>query len=277
LFGSFFVEETLPIFQRYRKVRNEAVRSKDNTGARNELTGKMDMELNTAFHNFIQEHFPKHRLVSEETLSIWPTEGCVWIVDPCDGTHNNMSGSTNYGSACSLIYHGTLAASLIFIPNEEQANGEGFYWAIRGKGAWQRQADGSARRITVSQEQHLKDSFLLFEGPENSIASSPVARHLQTLCWRHRKNSATSISGVLIASGSSYPKGHSALITVNNKAWDNLPARLLVEEGGGIVTDFQGNMPRIMNCGDLVMSNGFVHKEILDAIAEAPSTINPDL
>ncbi len=57
----------------------------------------------------------------------------------------------------------------------------------------------------------------------------------------------------------------SALVTIENKPWDNWPSIGIIEEANGIVTDFKGNPRNLENCGNMV---AVANKRDLDRIVE---------
>ena len=54
-----------------------------------------------------------------------------------------------------------------------------------------------------------------------------------------------------------------AVVGINNKPWDHIPSILLAEEAGGMVTDYKGNPYSLVNYGDIIFSNGYLHKQII--------------
>ncbi|MBU2501716.1 inositol monophosphatase, partial [bacterium] len=48
--------------------------------------------------------------------------------------------------------------------------------------------------------------------------------------------------------------------------WDAGAGLLLVQEAGGVITDLEGR-PYAMGGGEVLASNGLVHRELLDLVA----------
>lgn len=231
---------------------------------RTESVGVFDKKTEQRYFTFLAEHFPGELVVSEETEHTWPPSGDFWIIDPCDGTHNMLSGDLPFGTMVARVQNGVVTFSAIFLPAHANMK-SGCFIAGRGHGAWEWSPNGN-RRITVSQNDSLEKSLLCFEGPSGSVYSSPLFLYLVNRIEFSNKLSASCWAGVLTASGGNHPRGCDAIVTFRGRPWDNLPISLPVEEGGGKVTDHDGNPMTLENHSDLVMSNGRIHGPILAAI-----------
>ena len=55
-----------------------------------------------------------------------------------------------------------------------------------------------------------------------------------------------------------------AFFEMNLKPWDFAAGRILVEEAGGTVTDFEGNSPDFRNKGSILGSNGIIGKLLVE-------------
>ncbi len=76
-----------------------------------------------------------------------------------------------------------------------------------------------------------------------------------------RPGMSTCVAATTVAMGRA-----DAFVSVGNKPWDNWPAWLLIEEAGGIITDFNGKPCTPERCGDMVAA---INQEKLDTILEA--------
>lgn len=226
--------------------------------------------VDTRLHNALIEFLPllpfgkKYPIISEESFDgKWPSDSDnFWLIDPLDGTHNFLAGIPSFGTMIALVQNRVLVFSAIFIPAMEKMDGTGFYYAIKNMGAW-RYVHGQNQRIKVSAQAELKKAFVLFEGKWKNIISVDFAQKTMETAERIRSSLSSSVSGVLVASGSNHPDGADALISCLNKPWDNLPGCLLVEEAGGMVTAFDGSSWSIENCSNLVYSNSLLHQQLL--------------
>ncbi|MBI4262485.1 inositol monophosphatase family protein [Candidatus Uhrbacteria bacterium] len=232
-----------------------------------ELVGELDKKLEQRYFTFFDEHFPNDHVVSEETKHEWPPpHDKFWIIDPCDGTHNMLSGNPCFGTVAARVENGIVAFCAIFLPHDRTFGESGCYIAGRDCGSWRWNSNGDNHRLHVSETHSLEKSFLLIEGPSKRVLASSCARLLMQRARFFRKISATSWSGVLVASGGEYPSGCSGLICFESSPWDTLPVALLIREAGGTISDFQGAPLTVRNYANLVMSNGQIHDQILSEI-----------
>lgn len=71
-----------------------------------------DKRLRTA----IQDAFPEHGVLSEETTHVFPEQDWCWIIDPIDGTTNFSQGIPLWAVSLGLLYQGTPVFGYIYLP-----------------------------------------------------------------------------------------------------------------------------------------------------------------
>ena len=216
-------------------------------------------QADTAIERLIRERladaFPDHGLVGEEFGVEAGDASIRWYIDPIDGTHNFMRGVPLFGTLLALERDGELQLGVLSAP----ALGER-WWAHRGGGAWAARA-GEARRIRVSDVASLDDTHLLYGSSRDIIESgrAPGFDELLTSVWRDR-GFGDFWGYALVAEGAA-----EAMVEVGLKSWDAAAPTVLVEEAGGLVTDFDGG--RAIDAGTIVASNGRLHDIVLERLA----------
>jgi histidinol-phosphatase len=113
----------------------------------------------------------------------------------------------------------------------------------------------------VSQIGRLEDSQLLY-GSGRDIVESGLAPGFDALLrdsWRDR-GFGDFWGYALVAEGAA-----EAMIEVELKTWDAAAPTVLVEEAGGLVTDYRGH--RDITTGTIVASNGLLHQTVLERLA----------
>lgn len=201
--------------------------------------------------------------VSEELPRTWPPQGdSFWLIDPCDGTHNAGRGSFNFGSMGALIEKFRVVLSWVYLPMEEQALGSGFYFAIKGHGAFQLLPTGGFKPLRVSMQDVLAKATVNLEGVSKELPDYEFANALRKAA-RNSNGQSCAWDFALMAKGIYKPLPLDAMVSFNNKPWDNIPGTLIVEEAGGKVTDFYGRPWSLENCSSLVFSNGVLHDQII--------------
>jgi myo-inositol-1(or 4)-monophosphatase len=64
----------------------------------------------------IAARFPKHGILSEETLHTFPATDWCWIIDPIDGTTNFTRGIPLWGISIGLLYRGWPVFGFVHFP-----------------------------------------------------------------------------------------------------------------------------------------------------------------
>lgn len=170
-----------------------------------------------------------------------------WVLDPIDGTSFFADGSPEWRIQIALEEDGELVVALVDMPALDVR-----WWATRGGGTFERAADDSVRRLTVSTTSSLSDAVVTCY-PEEVAERLPVEAQLRS--WR-RLSLPEVIRGEI-----------EAFYVDCCQIWDHAPWVLLVEEAGGRFTDHEGGRSPAKRGG--LYSNALVHEALLAAI-EAP-------
>jgi histidinol-phosphatase len=127
-------------------------------------------------------------------------------------------------------------------------------------GAWSIKADAEPQRLHVSTITNIGDAQVLFRSV-NDMHASRVAAGYDSLigeAWRER-GFGDFWGYALVAGGSA-----EAMMEQNLGPWDLAAPTIVVEEAGGMVTDFEGL--RSMAAGEGLATNGVIHGAILDRL-----------
>ena len=181
-----------------------------------------------------------------------------WTVDGLDGTWHYAAGTNSYGATIARRFGNKILYAVIFRPVDAQLRHNGFFWAERGKGAWEWCGDCiNYHQLRTAHAGKLGRMVVMLEGSSKNFFRPPVSYVGEAETTRPSLSSC--IAATTVARGDA-----SALVTVDNKPWDNWPSILLIEEAGGIVTDYQGNPWSPENCGNIVAAaNKADHERIL--------------
>ena len=232
--------------------------------------GELDMFMHKEASKFFEERLGCI-VVSEEVEDggapvFWPPRQDRFVVlDPWDGTHNTRLGLLGGGSMMALVERGDVVFSCIYLPFTQQALGDGFFFAVKGKGAFQALGTSTTqlKPLHVSSQVNLLEAYVSLEGPCRRLPGSEFARRIQKLAgWRNGPSCAYSFT--CLASGIDHePISIDGVISFGCESWDNLPGVLLTKEAGGKVTDFYGRSWSLEDCSNLICSNGVLHDQIL--------------
>lgn len=91
------------------------------------LVTEFDQWSDKYLRTSIQDAFPDHGVLSEETTHIFPAADWCWIIDPIDGTTNFTRGIPLWAVSLGLLYRGTPVYGYVYIPTlNHRFHG---YWA----------------------------------------------------------------------------------------------------------------------------------------------------
>ncbi|HEY4526784.1 MAG TPA: inositol monophosphatase [Candidatus Paceibacterota bacterium] len=216
-----------------------------------------DLAINAMILKEVKEHFPDHGILAEEESDHDESHEYVWVCDPVDGTHNFSHGLPTATFALALLHGGQPILGVIMDPFEDRT-----YWAEKGKGAFQ-----NGKPIHVSASSSIKKTLI-------GVGKTRDIKNLFPVMDKLHQSGVSIISGLSIHYFSSLVAAgeFSASIFGGPSCHDITPAKIIIEEAGGRVTDMYGNTPARFDAdmpGQLC-SNGLVHDEILSILALGP-------
>jgi len=230
-----------------------------------------DMRAQRAIIEIIQARFPNHDILSEESDpgskgqpavkggfdKLTPSTGSghrtgrpyTWIVDPLDGTTNYSRRLPCFCTSIALSHQGEVILGVVYDPLRDD-----LFQAERGKGA-----DLNGESLRVSQVESLADALVGLDWAraqaEREVVAPWVARmalQVRTL----RTLGAAALGLCYVAAGWLDVYFHFSL-----KAWDAAAGALIVQEAGGVASDFTGH-PWQISSRRCLASNGLLHDEM---------------
>lgn len=210
----------------------------------------------------IADRFPAHGAHGEEFGLENEAADVRWYIDPIDGTHNFMRGIPLFGFLLAVERAGELQAGVMSAPALDQR-----WYAARGLGAWtvSQSSKAAPKRLKVSGIERVADAQILFRSV-NDMHDSRVAAGYDRLIrevWRER-GFGDFWGYALVAGGAA-----EAMMEQNLGPWDLAAPWVVVEEAGGVVTDFEGH--RSMVAGEGLATNGVIHDTLLDRLRGGPT------
>lgn len=220
----------------------------------NNLVTEADHASERAIMAVIQQDYPDHYILTEESGAIIQDSTYKWIIDPIDGTVNFANGIPLCCVSIGLEQDGKMIMGAVYNPLMNE-----FFFAQKGFGATL-----NNKQIQVSQKTAVIKSCLVTgfpytyldepNGPiqvfEKLIRNGVPVRRLGSaaidLCW--------------VAAGR-----FDGFYEHKLQAWDSAAGFLMVEEAGGKVTDFKGEHYSPYQ-PHLLATNGKIHDELLGII-----------
>ncbi len=218
------------------------------------LVTDIDKGSEALIKTFINEKFPDHGILAEESGASLPTAEYRWLIDPLDGTTNFTHGFPVYSVSIAVEQKGELIAGAVYDPNF----GELFY-AEKGGGAFM-----NGMKLQVTMTDKLEKSMLATGFPYD-VRNNPFkcVQHFEEFLVRAqavRRLGSAALDICYVAAGRL-----DGFWEVNLHPWDTAAAVLITTEAGGKVTGFNGEKYSIYQ-RDVVLSNGMIHDEMLEVI-----------
>jgi len=219
-----------------------------------------DLAANRILLDGLRSLLPEAGWLSEETADSEERLGCevCWVVDPLDGTHEFISGSSSFAVSVGLVRDGEPVLGVLYFPAKEE-----LYWARSGEGAW----SGRGERLTVSpREDRLRLAVRYADLKREWLCR---LRESQP-AWRFTPYGSTVVKILRVATGGDEAY---AAMSLYPYEWDICAAQLIVTEAGGRVTDLDGRPVRYNDAEPrqargLLASNGVSHELLLRALRD---------
>lgn len=230
----------------------------------NEKDGKdyvseIDHAAEQVIVNALRKAYPNHSILAEESGLLEGTgDGTdyLWIIDPLDGTTNFLRGVPHYAVSIACKYRGRLEHAVVLDPVRQEE-----FTASRGRGAAL-----NGRRLRVSSRKSLEGALLGTGFPfrdgqlENIDSYLNMFRSLVGQTAGLRRAGAASLDLAYVAAGR-----YDAFWEFGLSEWDMAAGALLIQEAGGLVSDFAGGH-EFLEKGQIVAGNTKCFKAVLTAI-----------
>jgi myo-inositol-1(or 4)-monophosphatase len=218
------------IFKSSEKAGTLKVAAKGN----HDFVTQVDLAAEKTIIHTLRHSFPEHGILAEES-GLQPGEGAgkdyLWIIDPLDGTTNFIHGLPYYAVSIACQVRGRIQHAVVLDP---MAHDE--FTASRGKGA---QLNG--KRIRVSGCRHMESALLATGFPFRPGQYAQMDHYMKMFTALARSSAgirragASALDLAYVAAGR-----YDAFWEFGLKPWDIAAGSLLVQEAGGLVSDFTG-------------------------------------
>lgn len=197
----------------------------------NQVLTAADLAVGTFLVEKSRRAFPEFNIIDEETGVIDNGSPYTIVIDPIDGTSNFANGLPHFGIFMGILNGGVPVAGVIALP----AFGD-VYVAEKGKGAFR-----NSEPIRVSDGIELKNALVAYgiDGhQENPLLTRDEVATLGDiiLAVRNVRTSNSAFDFAAVADGR-----YGLVMNHTSKIWDNVAPHSIIEEAGGIYTDFYGN------------------------------------
>ena len=224
---------------------------------KNDFVTIADRESEERIARSIRSRFPEDDFLGEESGARGSGAAArTWIVDPLDGTANFIAGFPFWCVSIAAREAGQIVAGVVWDPLREE-----LYTAARGGGAWR-----NGTRLAVSGRRGLEGGFVAtgfpFRSRERIDLYLTLFRSVFLTARGIRRAGSAALDLALVASGV-----YDAFFEFQLAPWDIAAGAILIEEAGGVVTDFDGG-ERFWERGNVIAGSPPIARDLLALAAE---------
>ncbi len=219
----------------------------------NDFVSEVDHTAEQEIIQVIKYAYPDHSILAEESGEHKGNE-YTWVIDPLDGTTNFLHGYPQYAVSIALKKKGKTEVGVVYDPLRDE-----LFTAEKGGGAML-----NNRRIRVSKQSDLSTALLgtgfPFKYPQHLEAYMDMFKTLTPATAGIRRAGSAALDLAYLATGRL-----DGFWEIGLKEWDFAAGILLVQEAGGVVTDFSFN-DKFVESGNIITGNPKMHQAIYQAI-----------
>lgn len=201
--------------------------------------------------SIIKKEFPTHSIIAEESGKHMQQSEYTWVIDPLDGTGNFTMMLPFFNTSIALIKGNTLILGVVYSPIQKE-----LFHATKKRGAFL-----NGKRIRVSGQDNLLKARSAFchGGRTPELIERATSRYVRLKGKRCKIRQLGSAALELAYVGAGRLD---AFWMTDINLWDVAAGVLLVQEAGGVVTDFAGKPYAQGTPKDILASNGAIHKKL---------------
>jgi myo-inositol-1(or 4)-monophosphatase len=218
------------------------------------LVTEIDTASEKLITDFIKKKYPSHNILAEEGGETKNSSEYLWVIDPLDGTTNFTHGLPIFSVSIGLQKNGETIAGVVYDVMQDIV-----YVAEKGSGA-----TANSVKIKVSDNDNLGHSLLVTGFPYNIKDNPDKALErfvtLTKMVRGVRRLGSAAIDLCYIAKGV-----FDGYWEVYLNPWDICAGKLIAEEAGGIVTNFDGK-PIDIYSKRILCSNHKIHDQLMEVM-----------
>ena len=222
----------------------------------NSLVSFVDREAEHIITDGLNALFPNYGFITEEdTVTQEDDREFYWIIDPLDGTTNFLHGLEIFSVSIALATsdHQLIWGLVIDVMKDDE------YHAAKNQGAWK---NGHQLKLEPTP---LKKSLIATGFPYYRFEhKDEYLRHFEAFmgaCRGMRRCGSAAIDLVYVAEGV-----YGGFYEFDLHLWDVAAGALIIQEAGGIITDFQGDTERWKTSGHIVAGEKRCHEQMMELI-----------
>lgn len=240
----------------YHKVKNWNTKS-----GRGDIVTEVDLACEKLIIDRIRQQYPSDPILSEEAGALGTEEDRpVWVIDPLDGTRNYMAGIPFFCVSIGLVRKGVAELGVVYDPIHDE-----MFFGRRGEGAFL-----NGEPIRVSEEDSLEDCIVSVAWVRSRVDGHRFTRVVERLSKEtsyFRRLGSAALATCYVACGRVH-----AYLQGGLSPWDVAAGFMLIEEAGGMVTDFDGKPIDLRRKNiEVVTANPKLHCLLMDEVMRRQS------
>jgi len=218
------------------------------------LVTETDKASEKLISDFIKKKYPSHGILAEEGSEANKSAEYLWVIDPLDGTTNFAHGLPIFAVSIGVQKNGQTIAGVVYDVMRDI-----IFSAEKNNGSFENE-----KRINVNKNENLGHSMLVTGFPYD-IRENPDKAFERFIAFLKqvrgiRRLGSAAIDFCYVANGV-----FDGFWEVSLHPWDMCAGKLIVEEAGGLVTNFDGNQIDIYS-QQILATNKFIHQKMIDVM-----------
>ena len=195
-----------------------------------DLVTESDLQAEKEIIALIRSEFPDHGFLAEENTYEKTRSDYRWIIDPLDGTNNFSFGIPFFAVSVALYKSGTPVSAAVFLPYMDE-----MFIAETGRGAFLNGKPIRSSKVENFEKAVLTTGFYYDRGKAMTDNLERIRRFFEKHIVGIRRTGAAAMDLCYTACGR-----FTGFWEFRLSPWDFAAGRLIIEEAGGCITDFEG-------------------------------------
>ena len=214
-----------------------------------------DIKVEKILIDELQKARPTYSILSEEIGQVNNDESFKWIIDPIDGTSNFLHGIPHFAISIGLEHNKEIICGIIYDPIKDE-----MFVAEKGNGSYL-----NNKRMRVSSRSKLKDCMICTGGPryesdDRELSLEEQKKFSSKVLVPIRKLGSASLDMAYVAMGR-----FDGFWQRDLSYWDIAAGIIIIQESGGLVTDFKGESEYIKN-KTVLATNSKINEEMIEVL-----------
>src|SRR5699024_5890034 len=226
----------------------------------NDLVTTLDREVEDFLVTNIKRKYPSHSVLGEEGYGdhLNSLDGCIWIIDPIDGTMNFVHQKRSFAISIGIYDDGIGEVGLIL----DVMSGV-LYSAKKNEGAYK----NNQKLPRLNENLKLEETVLCLNHRwllENSLVNKEAMERLVKRVRGTRTYGSAALEFAYVAEGIL-----GGYVSMSLAPWDVAAGAIIVNEVGGITTNIHGEPIHLLGTNSILTCHPAIQHEIIHGYFKA--------